>query len=96
MMRSDLESALASAIDSDPEIGWAGIEMAPIAFRRWSSFKHRHKAKSPTIENRVIDLAKGLQAHFEPKIPYTPFSEWIDLARTLAKVLAHDDGTSPN
>jgi hypothetical protein len=65
--------------------------MAPIAFRRWSSFARRHKTKRPTLEDRVLDLAKGLQAHFEPDTPYTPLSEWQHLARILADVFAKHD-----
>jgi hypothetical protein len=42
-----------------------------------------------TAEDRVLDLAKGLQAHFEPDIPYTPLSEWLHLARRLAEVFAN-------
>jgi hypothetical protein len=63
--------------------------MAPIAVRRWSSFARRHsKSKHPTVEDRVLDLAKGLQAHFEPDTPYTPLSEWLHLAGILATLLA--------
>jgi hypothetical protein len=60
--------------------------MAPIALRPWSSFARRHKTKRPTVDDRVLDLAKGLQAHFEPGIPYTPLSEWLHLAKILAQV----------
>ena len=55
---------------------------------RWASFARRHpKVKCPTVEDRVLDLAKGMQAHFEPDTPYTPLSEWLHLARILARVL---------
>jgi len=91
MARSDVERALAAAIDAESQVGirwWPGAEMAPVAFRRWSSFARRHpKAKRPTAEDRVLDLAKGLQAHFEPDTPYTPLSEWLHLAGILARVL---------
>jgi hypothetical protein len=62
--------------------------MAPIAFRRWSSFSRRNKSKHPTADDRVLDLAKGLQAHFEPTQQYTPLSEWLHLAKILAELLA--------
>lgn len=91
MMRSDLEYELAIAIDAESNVGirwWPGTEMAPIAYRRWSSFSRRHKAKCPSAEDRIRDLAKGLQAHFEPDIPYTPLSEWLHLARILGDVFA--------
>jgi hypothetical protein len=89
MTRSEVETALAAAIDAESAVGipWGpGREMAPIAFRRWSSFARRHKTKRATTEDRILDLAKGLQAHFEPDIPYTPLSEWLHLARILAEV----------
>jgi hypothetical protein len=38
-------------------------------------------------EARVLDLARGLQAHFEPDIPYTHPSDWRALAKSLAEVL---------
>jgi hypothetical protein len=91
MARVDVERALAVAIDAESQVGirwWPSAEMAPVAFRRWYSFARRHKAKRRTVEDRVLDLAKGLQAHFEPDIPYTPLSEWLHLARILAQVLA--------
>src|SRR5262245_55441974 len=86
MTRSEVKRALAAAIQAQSRVGiqwWPGTKMAPIAFRRWSSFSRRHRIKCPTIEDRVLDLAKGLQAHFEPDVPYTPLSEWLHLARIL-------------
>jgi hypothetical protein len=41
-----------------------------------------------TAEDRVLDLAKGLQAHFAPGTPCTPLSEWLHLAGILARALA--------
>ena len=90
MTRSEVEHAAAAAIDAESKVGirwWPGAEMAPIAVRRWSSFSRRHKTKRPTVEDRTLDLAKGLQAHFEPDPQGTPFSEWLHLARILAQVL---------
>jgi hypothetical protein len=92
MMRFDAQSELAAAIEAESKVGlrwWPGIEMAPIAVRRWFSFERRHKTKRTTIEDRVLDLAKGLQAHFEPDTPYTPLSEWLHLARMLGQVFAN-------
>jgi hypothetical protein len=90
MTRSEVEAALAAAIDAESDIGirwWPGAEMAPIAVRRWGSFERRHRrTKHPTREDRILDLAKGLQARFEPEKLYTPFSEWLDLPRILADV----------
>jgi hypothetical protein len=66
---------------------WA-VEIARIAIRRWDSYSRRHsKAKRVTKDERVLDLAKGLQAHFEPDIPYTHPSDWRALATSLAQVL---------
>lgn len=92
MARVEIERTLAAAIDAESRVGlrwWPGAEMAPIAFRRWFSFARRHpKAKEPSTDDRVLDLAKGLQSHFEPSTPYTPLSEWLHLAGILARVLA--------
>jgi hypothetical protein len=89
MDRSEIETALAAAIDAESTVGirwWPGSEMAPIAYRRWSSFARRHKRKRPRTEDRVLDLAKGLQSYFEPSIARTPLSEWLHLARILLAV----------
>jgi hypothetical protein len=90
MTRSDVEKALAAAIDTtDWEFRWwPGLEMAPIAYRRWTTFSRRNKSKRPTMEERVLDLSKGMQAHFEPDIPYTSVSAWLNLASVLAEILA--------
>src|SRR5260370_17100260 len=65
---------------------WAGEEIARVAIRRWVSYSRRHnRAKRITTHERVIDLAKGLQAHFEPDIPYTHPSDWLALATPLAQ-----------
>jgi hypothetical protein len=93
MTRSELESAVAAAIDAQSEVGlrwWSGSEMAPIAIRRWSSFARRVRRKNSKAEDRALDLAKGLQAHFEPAKLRTPLSEWLHLATILAKVFASD------
>lgn len=89
MTRPEVEAALAAAIDAESAVGarwWPGREMAPIAFRRWSSFARRNRAKHPTLEDRILDLAKGLQAHYEPDVPYTHPDEWLYLARILAAI----------
>jgi hypothetical protein len=92
MARVDVERALAMAIDAESRVGllwWPGADMAPVAVRRWSSFARRHpRARHPSTDDRGLDLAKGLQAHFEPGTPYTPLSEWLHLAGLLARVLA--------
>lgn len=93
MTPSGVEQALAAAIDAESRVGirwWPGTEMEPVAVRRWASFSRRHKTKLPTVEDRVLDLAKGLQAHYEPDVPYTPLSEWFHLARTLGQVFARE------
>lgn len=93
MARSDVEAAVAAAIDADVAEGnfwWPSEEMASIAFRRWSSYARRHK-KKPTFEDRVFDLEKGLRLHYEPDIPYSPPGEWLRLARLLAPLLKRQD-----
>lgn len=84
-MTDDIKKTLADAVDA--ESGWPGAEMAPVAYRRWTSYSRRHKTKEPTTDDRINDLAKGLQAHFEPDVPYTHKSEWVHLAGVLAKLL---------
>jgi hypothetical protein len=88
MQRNEVEAALAATIDAESKVGsqwWPGSEMASIAFRRWSSFSRRNGARQPTLEQRALDLAKGLQAQFEPGGLYTPSSEWLHLAGVLAE-----------
>lgn len=92
MSREELERALAAAIDAESRrgnpVGWPREDMAQIAIRRWSSYSRRHpKVKHPAEEDRALDLAKGLQSHFEPDIPYTPKSEWLHLAKILQAIL---------
>lgn len=72
----DLLAALASVVDkisaSDEGMRWwPGIDVAAIAYSRWRSFARRNNGKTPTREQRVNDLIKGLRAHIEPDIPYT-------------------------
>jgi hypothetical protein len=96
-MSHDLEVSLAAIVDAESASGirwWPGAEMAPIAVRRWFSFERRHKTKSAEVEDRVRDLAKGLQAHFEPETPYTALGEWLHLAGKLASVLESQGETA--
>src|SRR4051794_6819515 len=65
---------------------WPGGQVAPIAYRRWTTFGRRTKAKRVTREDRVRDLIERLQSHFEPDIPYTPPNDWLALAEVLAAV----------
>lgn len=91
MTRDDVERLLAEAVEADRLLGsywWPGEQIAPIAYRRWTSFERRPRARNATVLDRTRDLAKGLQAHFEPDIPYTPFSDWMTLAEMLARVFA--------
>ena len=54
----------------------------------------REISRKPTDEQRIHDLAKGLQAHFEQDTPYTPLSGWLHLARRLAEVMRSADAES--
>ena len=88
----DLIAALAAVVDGISDGGeglrwWPGVEVAPIAYRRWRSFARRNQSKTPTLEQRVDDLIKGLQAHFEPDVSYTHVNDWRSLAEPLADVL---------
>jgi hypothetical protein len=85
---SDLVAAVERLNASGDSWGWWGAEIARVAVRRWGSYARRHsKAKRVTDDERILDLAKGLQAHFEPDIPYTHRSDWRALAAALAQVL---------
>ncbi len=89
MSREAVEQALAEAVEglrAHGEPCWPGEQVAPIAYRRWTSFGRRTKAKRVTHEDRVGDLVKGLQSHLEPEIPYTHPSDWAALAEVLAAV----------
>ncbi len=97
MSREAILTSLVSVIqrlaaEGDPW-GWPAAEIADIALRRWDSYGRRHPKTKRVSENaRVLDLAKGLKAHFEPEVPYTHFSDWEHLAKTLAQALEeHDD-----
>ena len=74
--------------------GWPAEEIARIAIRRWESYPGRHrKIPEQRLGHRVLDLAKGMQAHFEPDIPYTSKADWRALSDVLAKLLAQDEDT---
>src|ERR1700727_2003653 len=97
MSREDVEQALAEAVEELRMQGhpcWPGEQVAPISYRRWTTFSRRTKATRVTREDRVRDLVKGLQSHFEPNIPYTHPSDWVALAEVLATVFDCFDGTS--
>lgn len=97
MTRAEVEQALATAIDAESMRGirwWPGKEMAPIAYRRWVSVSRRCKGRHLTVEERLLDLAKGLQARFEPDGLFTPLSEWLHLARLLAAVFVRCEKAS--
>lgn len=87
---SEIIAALAAAVDHISASGdewWPGEQVAPIAYRRWHSFARRNKSHTPTHEQRVNDLIKGLQSHFQPDIPYTDVNDWRSLAEPLARLL---------
>lgn len=95
MSREAVEQALAEAVEELRTQGdpwWPGEQVAPIAYRRWTTFGRRTRAKRVTRENRVRDLVKGLQSHFEPDIPYTHRNDWVALAEVLAAVFDRFDG----
>jgi hypothetical protein len=69
-----LVASLADAVERLNATGdswaWPAEEIARIAIRRWESYPRRHpKIRDQRLEHRVLDLAKGMQAHFEPAIP---------------------------
>ena len=88
--REQVETTLARAVEqlrAEGDSWWRGVEIAPIAYRRWSTFSRRCKSKHPTEQDRISDLVKGLQAHFEPDVPYTHPNDWRHLGEILANVL---------
>lgn len=67
--------------------GWPGNQIALVAVNRWESYSRRHpSAKRVTDDERVLDLAKGLQVRFEPGVPHSAPSYWYDAAATLVEV----------
>jgi hypothetical protein len=95
MSREAIEQALVEAVDEWQKQGhpcWPGKQVAPIAYRKLSAFGRRIKAKRVTRKDRVRDLVKGLQSHFEPHIPYTHPSDWLALADMLVAVFDRCNG----
>jgi hypothetical protein len=85
---ANLIAALVRLNDDGDSWKWDLAEIANVAIRRWQSFARRHrKVKRATEEDRVTDLVKGLQAHFEPDIPFTHPADWRALAQVLAREL---------
>ncbi|MCB9951684.1 MAG: hypothetical protein H6824_11945 [Planctomycetaceae bacterium] len=66
---------------------WPVDQIGTIALRRWNSFPRRNKSKSPTRDDRIRDLIKGFQAHFEPDIPYTHVDDWRAIVEPIVDVL---------
>ncbi len=90
MTQAEIETEVARIVDVESEVGirwWPGEKMAPIALRRWRSYARRQRGRSANLDDRIVDLAKGLQSHFGPDAPSTPFSEFLHLSRLLAVVL---------
>jgi hypothetical protein len=98
MERKEIESALVSALDADgcmmPGYGYSRNEIASIAIRRWQSFSRRNKAKHPTESQRTLDLAKGLQEHFDP-IGHDHPTDFVRYAKILAAILKQDETHEP-
>lgn len=90
-LRQRLVEVVHSLNASGHSWGWPPEEIGNIAIRRWRSFSRRNKSKSPTRNDRIRDLVKGLRAHFEPDIAYTHVNDWRALVEPLADVL---EGTS--
>jgi hypothetical protein len=81
-------AAIVERLNATGDSWWPGAEIAGVAIRRWDSYPRRHpKAKRVTHDDRVLDLAKGLQEHFEPDTPCTHPSDWRALALALAEEL---------
>jgi hypothetical protein len=90
---ASLVSVIESLNAAGDSWGWPAEGIARIAIRRWGSYVRRHpKSQQIQYEMRVSDLAKGLQAHFEPDIPYTHSADWRALAGALADVLQRSAG----
>ena len=89
MDRQETEQRLAEAVErlrAEGDSWWSGTEIARIAFRRLSTFSRRHNAGHVTNEDRIRDLVRGLQSHFEPGVPYTHPTDWRCLAEELVGV----------
>lgn len=89
MNREVIEQKLAEAVErlrAEGDSWWPGAEIAPIAFRRLSTFSRRQRTRHTSDEDRIRDLVKGLQSHFEPGVPYTHPTDWRCLATELVRV----------
>ena len=97
MDRKEIEAALAVVVErlrSEGDSWWAGSEIAPIAYRRLTTFSRRNKSRSknpkvPTDGNLIADLVEGLQSHFEPDVPYTHVNDWRALCTELVTAFRH-------
>lgn len=76
--------------------GSSGSEIAKVAVKRWKTYSKRHpKTKRVQEWERVADLVKGFQAHFEAREkPWNIApSEWKWLAESLVPILAANNLT---
>ena len=88
MTRHQIEEALANAVErlrAEGDSWWPGTTIAPVAYRRLTTFTRRNRSKQPSDAQRINDLAKGLRAYFEPDVPYTPLTDWEALASALVR-----------
>jgi len=65
--------------------------VADVAVRRWRSFPRRHRRRSVTFEDRVLDLARGLRERLLEDPIYEEPGHFLRLARRLADVLVADE-----
>lgn len=101
MDRDKIESALVEAVErlkSEGDTWQPGMEIAPVAYRRLTSWQNRSKTNNPSREWRVRDLAKGLSDHFNGGpgwFPHAP-QEYERLARELLHIfIQYEIDTAP-
>ncbi|MEU4216028.1 hypothetical protein [Actinoplanes sp. NPDC026623] len=68
-------------------------DVIEVGWRRWQSFKRRHKTAAGNWDQRVEDLAKGLRDAFEPdpRLVGPLMEDYRHLAATVGRVFAAND-----
>jgi hypothetical protein len=66
-------------------------ELAALAIRRWRSFDRRDKARRPTLDLRVRDLAKGLAQNYPGDLLFVPPGVLERLAGRFGEILSRDE-----
>lgn len=71
-------------------------DVIEVGWRRWQSFKRRHRKAAGSWDQRLEDLAKGLRDAFEPdrRLVGPLMEDYRHLASALGQVFIANDGAS--